>query len=103
MTHCMISQWHLIKMKDFVETLTTNAAAHTRLAEKTKKTTYSPISLPPQTMDFDARTQTFVEWFKALPGATFSDGIEVVDLRSRGAGRGIGTPGPPYTHQMKVC
>lgn len=40
--------------------------------------------------DFTARTAAFLQWFKALPGASFSDAIEIVDLRSRDAGRGIG-------------
>ncbi|KAH7318149.1 SET domain protein [Stachybotrys elegans] len=31
----------------------------------------------------------FMDWFRALPGATFSDAIAIVDLRDRGAGRGI--------------
>lgn len=39
--------------------------------------------------DFTARTAAFLQWFKALPGATFSDAIKIVDLRSRDAGRGI--------------
>lgn len=41
--------------------------------------------------DFDARTEAFLGWFKALPEATFSDALKIVDLRSRGAGRGIST------------
>lgn len=40
--------------------------------------------------NFTARTAAFLQWFKALPGATFSDAIEIVDLRSRDAGHGIG-------------
>ncbi|KAI9898729.1 hypothetical protein N3K66_007089 [Trichothecium roseum] len=39
--------------------------------------------------EFDAQTSNFLAWFKNLPGATFSDSIEIADLRSRGAGRGI--------------
>ncbi|KAK2616949.1 Ribosomal lysine N-methyltransferase 4 [Conoideocrella luteorostrata] len=39
--------------------------------------------------DFNSETTAFLQWFKALPGATFSDAIDIVDLRSRGAGRGI--------------
>ncbi|KAI5461715.1 SET domain protein [Mariannaea sp. PMI_226] len=31
----------------------------------------------------------FLQWFKSLPGATFSDAIKIVDLRDRNAGRGI--------------
>lgn len=38
---------------------------------------------------FSGRTAIFSQWSKALPGATFSDSIEIVDLRSRNAGRGI--------------
>ncbi|EPE02877.1 set domain-containing protein rms1 [Ophiostoma piceae UAMH 11346] len=32
---------------------------------------------------------TFLDWFKTWPGTTFHEHIEIVDLRSRGAGRGI--------------
>lgn len=32
---------------------------------------------------------TFLDWFKAWPGTTFHEDIEIVDLRARGAGRGI--------------
>jgi hypothetical protein len=39
--------------------------------------------------DFERKTQGFLNWFKALPGASFSDSIQIVDLRSRNAGRGI--------------
>ncbi|KFA64236.1 hypothetical protein S40285_06765 [Stachybotrys chlorohalonatus IBT 40285] len=39
--------------------------------------------------DFDQRTENFLTWFKSLPGATFSDSIQIQDLRGRGAGRGI--------------
>jgi len=38
---------------------------------------------------FDQKTQAFLDWFKALPGATFHPAIEIQDLRSRNAGRGI--------------
>ncbi|KAG5997748.1 hypothetical protein E4U54_002319 [Claviceps lovelessii] len=39
--------------------------------------------------DFYNKTAAFLQWFKDLPGATFSDAIQIVDLRSRGAGRGM--------------
>ncbi|RKU40145.1 hypothetical protein DL546_000012, partial [Coniochaeta pulveracea] len=39
--------------------------------------------------DFDARTQAFLSWFTALPGATFHPSIQITDLRPRNAGRGI--------------
>ncbi|UKZ72700.1 hypothetical protein TrVFT333_000334 [Trichoderma virens FT-333] len=39
--------------------------------------------------DFGGKTQAFLEWFKALPGSTFSELIEITDLRARNAGRGI--------------
>lgn len=39
---------------------------------------------------FDELTARFLAWFKALPGATFSDAIDIKDLRGRRAGRGIG-------------
>lgn len=42
------------------------------------------------TEDFGSKTQAFLEWFKALPGSTFSEHIEITDLRARNAGRGIG-------------
>ncbi len=40
---------------------------------------------------FDELTARFFSWFTQLPGATFSDAIAIQDLRSRKAGRGIGT------------
>jgi UV DNA damage endonuclease len=39
---------------------------------------------------FDGSTKAFLEWFKSLPGSTFSEHIEISDLRGRNAGRGIG-------------
>lgn len=39
--------------------------------------------------DFNQASEKFLAWFKALEGATFSDAIKIVDLRDRGAGRGI--------------
>lgn len=41
--------------------------------------------------DFESKTGSFLGWFGALPGASFSDCIKIVDLRSKNAGRGIGT------------
>jgi N-lysine methyltransferase SETD6 len=41
--------------------------------------------------DFHATSEAFLSWFKSLPGATFSDSIQIVDFRDRNAGRGIGT------------
>ncbi|KAJ4389046.1 Ribosomal lysine N-methyltransferase 4 [Gnomoniopsis smithogilvyi] len=38
---------------------------------------------------FITRTNEFLNWFKSQPGTTFHNDIEIVDLRSRGAGRGI--------------
>lgn len=38
---------------------------------------------------FDQTTDSFLRWFTSLPGATFSEAIKIVDLRSRNAGRGI--------------
>lgn len=40
--------------------------------------------------DFGAKSQAFLDWFKDLPGATFHPRINLVDMRDRGAGRGIG-------------
>ncbi|KKY32688.1 putative set domain-containing protein [Diaporthe ampelina] len=38
---------------------------------------------------FHQKTSEFSTWFRAQPGTTFHDDIEVRDLRDRGAGRGI--------------
>ncbi|KAI0123421.1 SET domain-containing protein [Xylariales sp. AK1849] len=38
---------------------------------------------------YNARTESFLDWFKALPGATFHTDIGIQDLRDRNAGRGI--------------
>lgn len=38
---------------------------------------------------FEQKTSEFLGWFRAQPGTTFHDDIEVRDLRDRGAGRGI--------------
>lgn len=42
------------------------------------------------TSDFQRQTEAFLDWFKSLPGSTFSEHIEISDLRERNAGRGIG-------------
>ncbi|PFH62525.1 hypothetical protein XA68_13264 [Ophiocordyceps unilateralis] len=39
--------------------------------------------------DFGHQTQVFSCWFKALSGAVLSDAVEIADLRSRDAGRGV--------------
>ncbi|CAK7274755.1 Ribosomal lysine N-methyltransferase 4 [Sporothrix epigloea] len=39
--------------------------------------------------DFMQPARAFLDWFSAWPGTTFHDDIEIVDLRDRGAGRGI--------------
>ncbi|KAL6879155.1 UV-endonuclease UvdE [Trichoderma novae-zelandiae] len=39
--------------------------------------------------DFGGNTKAFLEWFKALPGSTFHEHIEITDFRERNAGRGI--------------
>lgn len=39
--------------------------------------------------DFHLRTSDFLAWFKAQPGTTFHNDIEIQDLRGKGAGRGI--------------
>lgn len=41
--------------------------------------------------DYLQPARAFLDWFRAWPGTTFHDDIEIVDLRARGAGRGIGT------------
>ncbi|KAF4589665.1 SET domain protein [Ophiocordyceps camponoti-floridani] len=38
---------------------------------------------------FTSQTEAFIRWFEALPGAKLSDAVEIADLRSRDAGRGI--------------
>ncbi|KAI1505789.1 SET domain-containing protein [Biscogniauxia marginata] len=38
---------------------------------------------------FNAKSASFLDWFKSWPGATFHPDIRIQDLRSRGAGRGI--------------
>ncbi|KAK7955130.1 Ribosomal lysine N-methyltransferase 4 [Apiospora saccharicola] len=40
-------------------------------------------------LSFDERTQSFLNWFTALPGATFHPSIQIQDLRQSGQGRGI--------------
>lgn len=42
------------------------------------------------TNDFQSQTKAFLDWFKSLPGSTFSEHIDIRDLRERNAGRGIG-------------
>ena len=39
--------------------------------------------------DFQAKSQTFLAWFRSQPGATFHSAIELSDLRERNAGRGV--------------
>ncbi|KAK1750158.1 ribosomal lysine N-methyltransferase [Echria macrotheca] len=39
--------------------------------------------------EFARQTQSFMQWFRDLPGATFHKDIQMVDLRGHGAGRGI--------------
>lgn len=38
---------------------------------------------------YDARTEGFLNWFISLPGATFSQHIQIQDLRAQDRGRGI--------------
>lgn len=38
---------------------------------------------------FVLRTHEFLNWFKRQPGTSFHNDIEIADLRSKGAGRGI--------------
>ncbi|KAI2613436.1 SET domain-containing protein [Hypoxylon sp. NC1633] len=38
---------------------------------------------------FNYKSASFLEWFKALPGATFHADISIEDLREKGYGRGI--------------
>jgi hypothetical protein len=46
--------------------------------------------MPDPADDFAARSERFVEWFKSGTGASLSSKISLVDLRSEGAGRGVG-------------
>ncbi|CAJ2506528.1 Uu.00g006580.m01.CDS01 [Anthostomella pinea] len=39
---------------------------------------------------YNAKSASFLDWFKAWPGATFHPHIKIEDLRAQGAGRGIG-------------
>ena len=39
---------------------------------------------------FEWRSGDLLTWFKQQPGARLHSGIQLVDLRSRGAGRGVG-------------
>ncbi|KAI1135604.1 SET domain-containing protein [Hypoxylon sp. FL0543] len=39
--------------------------------------------------NFDSKSASFLEWFKAWPGATFHPDIKIEDLRDKGAGRGV--------------
>ncbi|KUI70208.1 Ribosomal lysine N-methyltransferase 4 [Cytospora mali] len=39
--------------------------------------------------NFESKTSDFLAWFKAQSGTTFHNDIEIQDLRSKGAGRGI--------------
>lgn len=48
---------------------------------------------------FSGKTAEYLAWFKAQPGTTFHPDIEIQDLRSRGAGRGIGT----FIHWEQSC
>ncbi|KAG5979695.1 hypothetical protein E4U55_004852 [Claviceps digitariae] len=43
----------------------------------------------PSSVDFNDKTAAFLHWFRDLPGATFSDAVQIADLRCRGAGRGM--------------
>lgn len=38
---------------------------------------------------FEEKTSEFLAWFKGQPGTTFHENIQIQDLRSRSAGRGI--------------
>ncbi|KAK3373110.1 hypothetical protein B0T24DRAFT_249918 [Lasiosphaeria ovina] len=40
-------------------------------------------------VDFARGTHDFLQWFQALPGATFHKDIKIVDMRHQDAGRGI--------------
>lgn len=40
--------------------------------------------------DFQAASDRFLEWFKSVGGQFREDLLQIVDLRHRGAGRGIG-------------
>lgn len=52
-----------------------------------------------QDVDFWQQTQNFLQWFQALPGATFHKDIKLEDLRRHGAGRGISKTSPNNRQQ----
>jgi hypothetical protein len=54
-------------------------------------------------VDFAQQTQTFLQWFESLPGATFHPDIELVDLRGNGAGRGISESTTTKTLRLNLC
>jgi N-lysine methyltransferase SETD6 len=40
--------------------------------------------------DFTQKSAEFLQWFNASPGTRLSQKIQLADLRSRSAGRGVG-------------
>ena len=49
------------------------------------------MSLSVSEESFRAQTDAFLSWFRCQPEVSISSKIEVVDLRSLGQGRGVGT------------
>ena len=39
--------------------------------------------------EYQRRTAAFIQWFKQQPSTAINPKIEIADLRTRGAGRGI--------------
>lgn len=54
--------------------------------------------------DFQAQTETFLSWFKSLPGSAFHRDIALVDLREQGEGRGVVATAdiPPETELFSI-
>lgn len=44
-----------------------------------------------QNDDFDQKSATFLKWLQGLHGVRVSTKIHIADMRSRAAGRGIGS------------
>jgi SET domain-containing protein 6 len=49
--------------------------------------------------EFQTATDNFLKWFKSVGGEFRDDLLQITDLRSRGAGRGIGEGPFPSIHR----
>lgn len=52
----------------------------------------------PDSLSFQEQSDNFISWLEANPGVKVNPKICLADLRSSGAGRGVGkfTPHPPH-------